>query len=374
MRNARFFEKHEPQSIIKSRIVSKYFGAWSKIMLGNARPGTLIAYVDLFSGPGRFEDGSPSTPLLVLQHAIENPSLHGRLTTRFNDLNGDMIRQLENEIGALPGIEVLKHKPILSTGAVGNQMAEMLGRLNLVPTLFFVDPFGYKGLSLDLFGNMIRNWGCECIFFFNYNRVSPALSNKIVDPLINDLFGLERARRLRQKVHGKSPDERQTIIINELTEALAEVDGQYVLPFEFESVKGNRPSHYIVFVTKSFRGYDIMKDVMAGLSTDENPVKNLRYVPMRSPQLALFGDLSLTHSIDSLKTILTKSCAGQTLSVEQVYMRTTVGTLYTSKNAKEAIRQLEDEQIVSVEPPAAKRRMMKGVRTLADNCTVSFPN
>ena len=341
-------------------------------MLNQSRPGTLISYVDLFSGPGRFEDGSPSTPLLVLQQAIESPRLQSRLTTLFNDSDKDLIQQLDDEIHALPGFENLKHEPQLSVGEVGSDMAAMLGKLNLVPTLFFVDPFGYKGLSLDLFGNMIKSWGCECIFFFNYNRISPAVSNKIVDPLINELFGFERAERLRQKVK-ENPDERQTVIINELTEALAEVDGQYVLPFEFESIKGKRPSHYIVFVTKAFRGYDIMKEVMAGLSTDENPVKNLKYVPMRSPQMDFLDQLTRKHSIKALEQLVALACAGKQLSVEQVYMSTTVGTIYTSKNIKQAIRQLEEANLVAIEPPAEKRPKRYGVATLADKCIVTFP-
>jgi three-Cys-motif partner protein len=369
----RFFEKHEPQSIVKSKIVSKYFVAWSDIMLARSRPGTLISYADLFCGPGRFEDGSPSTPLLLLEYAIATPKLYDRLTTVFNDSDPNSIEQLEKEIASLTGISRLKHLPRLSVSEVGSDMAAMLGKLKLVPTLFFLDPFGYKGLSLDLFGNIIRNWGCECIFFFNYNRVGPAVSNSIVDSLINELFGVERANRLRQQVR-YSPGERQSIVIDALTDALAEVDGHFVLPFEFESAKGKRPSHYVIFVTKSFRGYDIMKEIMAGLSSDEGAVKELKYVPMKSPQMDFLEELSLKHSIHSLKDLVAAACAGQTMTVEHVYMATTVGTPYTSKNVKDALRLLEEQKLVFIEPPAAKRMMRNGVRTLADTCIVSFPN
>src|SRR5207248_10024637 len=39
-------------------------------------------------------------------------------------------------------------------------------------TFLFVDPFGYKGLSLQLVNSVIKDWGCDCVFFFNYNRIS----------------------------------------------------------------------------------------------------------------------------------------------------------------------------------------------------------
>ena len=61
-----FFEESREQSQIKARIVAKYFWAWANVIIGATRAQTHIAYVDLFSGPGRYEDGTLSTPLLVL--------------------------------------------------------------------------------------------------------------------------------------------------------------------------------------------------------------------------------------------------------------------------------------------------------------------
>ncbi len=170
----------------------------------------------------------------------------------------------------MTGVEKLVHKPQVTNIAVGSELTALFSTRRLVPTLFFIDPWGYKGLSLDLVGTAIKSWGCECIFFFNYNRINPGLNNPAVFELINDLFGSVRAETLRNKVSGQTPDERQTIIIDELTAALGDVGGKYVLPFEFESEHGKRPSHYIIFVSKEFRGYHIMKEVMASLRATGN--------------------------------------------------------------------------------------------------------
>ena len=104
---------------------------------------------------------------------------------------------------------------------------------------------------------------------------------------MNDLFGAERAERLRRTVNDLTPDARQMTIISELTEALKEVGGRFVLPFEFQSQHGERPSHYIVFVSKAFIAYHIMKDVMWKEATDTGMVKNFKYVPIRSTQMSL---------------------------------------------------------------------------------------
>ena len=369
-----FVEAPDAQNIIKTELVTKYFKAWSTLMLPRLRrPGDRLAYIDLFSGPGRFENGTPSTPLLILDQAINDPQLRSRLVATFNDKDPKLAEKLMAEIESLPGIETLVAKPQVNSVAVGDEVTEILRRSRLVPTLFFIDPWGYKGLSLDLIGSAIRNWGCDCIFFFNYNRINPGLNNPYVRELMNDLFGAERAEALRAKVADLTPDKRQSAIIDELTAALGDVGGRYVLPFEFESDKGERTSHYIIFVSKEFRGYHIMKDVMAGLSTDPGEVKRFENVPMRSPQMQLFLDIGREHSISALKDLLAIVCAGTTQTVVNVYEQNTVGTPYTLKNIKDAIIALEQEGRVLVDKPADKR-MVKGKVTLGDKRIVTFPH
>jgi three-Cys-motif partner protein len=99
----RFFDEREDQSEVKARIVSKYFYVWAKIIAPRARPHR-IAYVDLFAGPGRYKDGSASTPVMVLEQAIADPLLRDALVTMFNDENPEHAKNLESEIAKLPGI------------------------------------------------------------------------------------------------------------------------------------------------------------------------------------------------------------------------------------------------------------------------------
>jgi three-Cys-motif partner protein len=74
MSGTKFYDAPEQQQIVKTKLVAKYFGAWARIMLSHARgTGPRIAYIDLFSGPGRFDDGKPSTPLWILRQALKNP-------------------------------------------------------------------------------------------------------------------------------------------------------------------------------------------------------------------------------------------------------------------------------------------------------------
>jgi hypothetical protein len=105
-----FFDETREQSIIKANIVSSYFWAWAKVIIPaeKKRGGSRVAYIDLFAGPGRYKDGTKSTPLLVLERAIRDPEMREVLVTMFNDKDENNSRSLELAISELPNIEKLK--------------------------------------------------------------------------------------------------------------------------------------------------------------------------------------------------------------------------------------------------------------------------
>lgn len=211
---------------------------------------------------------------------------------------------------------------------------------------------------------MIKDWGCDCVFFFNYGRINAGLSNDLVKKHMDALFGIERADELRKKVEGKTPDERETLILEELSQAIKEMGGKFVLPFRFK--RGARTSHSLIFVSKAFKGYEIMKGIMAGeSSTEDQGVASFTYSPADASTPLLF---SLAQPFDNLLTELPKKFAGETLTMRQIYQRHSVDTPYTDKNYKEALRQLEQAGKITADPPAAKRRR----NTFADHVKVTF--
>lgn len=54
-----------------------------------------MAYVDLFAGPGRYDDQSKSTPVMVLETILANPELANRMVTMFNDKDQANIESLK---------------------------------------------------------------------------------------------------------------------------------------------------------------------------------------------------------------------------------------------------------------------------------------
>jgi len=324
MVNSEFFEESREQSRVKSRIVAKYFSAWAQVIVSASKGRqNRIAYMDLFAGPGKYKDDTPSTPVLVLQHAIKNARLRRMLVTVFNDKIPEFAQSLKDVISSIPGIETLKFPPQVKNLEVGQKIVDAFEETRLIPTLLFVDPWGYKGLSVALIVSVLRNWGCDCIFFFNYNRVNAGLNNEFVREHMDDLFGEQRAQTIRQKLAGLEPEEREALIIEELSLALNEMGIAYVLPFTFKTEQGNRTSHHLIFASKHFKGYEIMKEIMAKESSEQDQgIASFGYYPATKKHQLLFEFL---RPLSDLEELLFASFRGESLPMREIYMRHNVG-------------------------------------------------
>ncbi|NLR58152.1 three-Cys-motif partner protein TcmP [Chitinophaga polysaccharea] len=365
-----FFTDQSIASKIKAAIVFKYFCAWANI-IGSISPEK-IGYLDFFSGPGKYQDGNDSTPILILKEAIRVPKIRQTLVTMFQDANDAYVKELKLNVGQIPNIDQLKFAPYIEANKVGEGVTKKLKEISLIPSLIFIDPFGYNGLSLELLGSAIKDWGCDCIFFFNYNRINAAINNPVFTNNVNLIFGKEIADKLRQDVEGKSADERQKLIMDRLAEALNSVNGKFKVEFKFYQEDSKKTSHYVVLVTKHQKGYEVMKETMATLSDLVDGVPTYEYQPKKKPPIT--GDLfaKKTSKIIELAEELTVKFAGQALKVKDVYHKHNVGTPYILSNYKKALMHLESENRIVVDKPAAQRPIRKGELTLGDDRIVTF--
>lgn len=365
----KFFEERTDQSEVKARIVSKYFSTWAQVVMPTvARAGGKIAYMDLYAGPGRYRDGAASTPLLVLQTAINHPGMSQMLTAYLNDSDNNNTSTLQEEINKLPNVEKLRYKPVVTCGEVDDDAANYFNETRLVPSFSFVDPFGYKGLSLTIVKGVIKDWGCDCVFFFNYNRINAGINNPVVKKHMDALFGEKRADALRARLPGLPPELREAAILEELAGEIQSLGGKFVLPFTFKNSAGTRTSHKLIFVSKHFKGYEVMKDIMAGeSSTMDEGVPSLTYSPADASMPILF---SLAQPMSKLKEMLRTDFSGQTRTLTEIYEQHSVGKPYIKKNYREALNDLESLGYISAYSVTGKRR--KG--TYPDHVKIRFEN
>lgn len=366
-----FFEDQKAQSRVKSTIVVKYFQAWSKIMArqveGSADPR--LVYIDLFCGPGKYEDGSVSTPLQILEHVIATANLQDKVIAIFNDEDPTRTTELEKNIVALPGIDKLKHKILIRTGQVDEELVQEFASTNMVPAFSFIDPFGYKGVTLELLAALIKGWGSDMVLFFPFDRINAALTNSKVTRHVDALFGKERADRLRELTSGMHPENREGLIIEEFAEALRQRGYTYIIPYVFEYEQKDRTSHYLIFVTKHPLGYGIMKSIMYKASEDRNQgIARFGYVRSANDKTPLLS--LLNRPLDDLCNEILEFFAGRTLTMEMVYRehQKALGiNPFVEKNYKDALNALDAAKKITTSKPSRR----KG--TFADDIVVTFP-
>jgi three-Cys-motif partner protein len=364
---SKFFAESTEASRVKAEIIAKYFSAWATVVSRRTR-GRKIAYVDLFAGRGRYHDRTPSTPLLVLDRAIRDPVLREMLVTVFNDR--DHAEALKGEIAALPDIDKLKYPPSVQSMEVARETTELFSKIKLVPTLAFIDPWGYRGLSRDLIQALLKDWGCDCIFFFNYNRINMGLTNRKVAKHMEAIFGAGWLAELRAQVPGLRPARRERVVLRALKKGLRELGGDYVRPFRFLRPNG-RTSHYLIFVTKGFKGVEIMRDVMAGMSSSHvDGVASFAYDPRPRDEDQL--EIPPASPLDRLKEKILQDFAGATVTVRQVFEQHSGDSRFTSRNYQEALRRLEAENRVRITRPSG-RRFYAGKATMPPEALVTIP-
>lgn len=298
------------------------------------------------------------------------PITRKRLVTVFNDKDSKKSKDLEKTITEIPGIDKLAYYPQVRNEEVGDNIVAEFESFNFIPSLFFVDPWGYKGLSLRLINSVLKDWGCDAIFFFNYNRINMGLNNYYVKSHLNALFGEDRCAILRDKLENVyDPTERELLIVEELCQAIKESGPQYVLPFRFKNEKGRRTSHHLIFVSKHFKGYEIMKDIMAReSSSNEQGVPSFEYNPadFLPKQTLLF---QLSKPLDDLKSELLQKYSGQSIKTKELYQDHSIDTPFIKKNYKQVLRELYNEGAIEAVTDKGKPPK-KG--TFGDNINIKF--
>jgi three-Cys-motif partner protein len=362
----KFYQSPTDASRVKQAIVATYFGAWKNV-LKTWRNSPTLAYVDLYSGHGIYADGSPSTPLLVLQQAIEDDYLARNFVAIFNDDDPHLAAELRTHIAALPGIHKLRNPPAVHEYDVSDKVIRLAPK---TPTLLFADPWGYKGLSLGLIEAFLSRSGSDCIFFFNYNRISAGLGWKGFDVPLDLVFGQVRANSLRVRVKGMSPPHREQTIVEEMKEALKEIGAHCALPFRFVSGVAHRTSHHLLFASKHPLGCKIMKNIMRDHSS--NVIQGLGSFEFtgsspESEQMLLPG----YGPFDAFRVDLNGKYTGQTLSFDELFSREDHPTA-VERNYKDAILQLEQEGELSIVIPGRKRRHCRGQLTLPSDAIITF--
>ena len=266
---ADFFNEQKEKSRVKSLIVTEFFARYLPIISHSVGKDKPIYYIDLFAGPGYYNNGEKSTPILIMDvlDKYTNTNIPDvRLV--LNDQNDECFNKLNASIISHSAYLKLINKPqIFNTNASQIDLSPYIKKG--VPIFSFIDPWGYIDVSYEQLWTLVKNIGSDNILFFNTKRISEDIDKPSSEKHMNDLFGAEFHNAQKICADGYSQrDKMEKLLLCFAKNLHSVVKGKFtkidffILPFSFESEQKELVSHYIVFITKNHRAISEMKNVM----------------------------------------------------------------------------------------------------------------
>jgi len=374
-----FFKKQTNSSRIKANIVAEYFPQYCRILLKRSQQE--IRYLDLFSGPGKYDDGNFSTPLLIAHSCAKDSLLKKKVRLLFND--NEYCEQLRANFESEFGNNTFALEPRFGDKTVGEdeQILKYLttdftkNGKNPYPTLLFFDPWGYKGIDTLVLAKFLEGWGNEIFLFLNTKRINAAIENEKFDDLMLALFPtsikeIRRDRKYKARVH-----ERLSLIIDHLADEFNKAVKKgpvYSCAFRFQEEDSKTTSHFIVHFTKHLKGYELVKQVYynydnigASLDKDGNYTFDAKAMDYQN-RLLNFGE----ENIRNLSTMLIETYRGKTVSAKKLYEEHHPQTKYCASHYAKTLRWMIDKGLIKATYTDGANHRVSAL--IIDECIIEF--
>lgn len=348
-----FFDEQRISSKIKASIVSEYFPKYCKIITKKNIPDR-IGYFDLFSGPGRYKDGNLSTPLLIAQKCCKDPFLRKKVWMVFNDK--DYGNELEQNFTKLYPKNTFQYSPFFGNKIVGEcekmnsfiTRNTMVNKKNICPTVMFIDPFGYKGINTKILSTFLSYWGNELFIFINSKRINAAIDNEKFESLMRCLFPLNFDILKNTIRNIRTVQERLNFIINKIGLEFNQLINTKVkyTAFKFQEEDIETTSHYILHLTKSARGFDLIKQIytdFANVGTIFDGINTYTFDPKKYNNTVCDLFDTSSDNIDILKEKIYSEFQGETINALDLFDKHQINELYSRSHYVAALRRLVTE-------------------------------
>ena len=338
----------EPHTQAKHRLLRFYLEAWFPIL--SSGNNDHVIFLDGFAGPGIYTDGEPGSPIVALDALIDHSHFSRMSQTRFTfiliEKDPDYFRSLRGQLanywrdlGGKPS-NVYVHSINGEFRSVADQIAEATPS-RVAPTFAFIDPFGWSGVPMATIRDLLSSGSCEVVFNFMYDSVNRFVTDETSSTAHHfaELFGTNEAEH--HQASELSSEDRK-IFLRDLYVDKLRANGRFrfVTPFEVINQNRGRTAYFLVFGTRSPRGFDRMKGAMWRL----DPESGCRYSGEEGNQLPLFVP---QPNLSPLKAELLDRFTRMTVRVDRVGQFVVEETRFTSTQYKRVLKDLESEGYVS---------------------------
>jgi len=246
----------------KHILLGKYLTAWIPIL---GKWNKRICYFDGFAGRGEYSDGALGSPVIALKSADKLSKCFGEFVCVLIEKNKNNFANLEKVLEReKPNIENWQKISIVKENdEFANVIDGIFKYLEkekgiLVPSFFFVDPFGFSGIPFRIIEQILSNPKTEVFFTFMVRDISRFIQLKELKNTFNELFGTDKWKNILKS--SKRPEIDLINLYREQLHGVANVE--YSWPFRVCTSAKVQTLYYLLHATNNLKGHYIMKGIM----------------------------------------------------------------------------------------------------------------
>ncbi|MCL2629243.1 MAG: three-Cys-motif partner protein TcmP [Alphaproteobacteria bacterium] len=247
--NNNFFVEQSRNSEIKTQIVLTMFSLWLK----NNKTKKDLSYIDLFSGPGLYDDGTLSTPVCILQEICATKAMAQKFNVVLNDHKAGIIAKLRRAIANIRNAKFLK---TLATSVANT--GEKPQVLNSEHCFMFLDPWGWKGMHRNYINTALQNKNCEMALMFSFNQFNRFMNFDKIKGIFDDLFDAKTLKEIRDFCANNPKANKENFVLNKFIKMITSTcDNCHCLPFKFKMENSLKTSHYVIFIIRDKKRFKV---------------------------------------------------------------------------------------------------------------------
>lgn len=253
--------KLDPHTKAKHVILRKYLDAWlPKLTSWNGR----VVICDGFAGPGIYSKGEEGSPVIALKAYLEHSyrqKMKGEIEYLFIESDKKRFQSLSSIIGHME-LPTSVHVRLIND-EYEKAFREILDRLDehasrIAPTFAFIDPFGVRGVPLQVIERLMAHQSCEVFITFMISALLRFVSTPEFESHCDRLYGSAEWRVARGLLGVDRERYLRTFYQRQLVD---HVGSKYVRFFTMKDTS-NKPIYDLFFATNNKHGIDAMKDAM----------------------------------------------------------------------------------------------------------------
>ena len=262
-----FFKGKRPWSRIKDQILNDYMTPYLNKV---ARLDKQIILIDAFAGPGKFEDGTIGSPLIICNAAEEN------VKNLYKAIFVNKERRYHKDLTGHLRTFIKQKKVIPIHGTAQDLLEEISGKLTGQTIFLYIDPFAYTGFEFSMIEPFItrdRAYSTEIVINLNVpvkHRLASA--NAIAAGRHNS--EIERHHRKLSKVLGgdywkeilldtsKGAESQASEVMMKYREKISKLGLPYTGSCPVREKEGRSIKYYITFCSRHPDAMELMNDIM----------------------------------------------------------------------------------------------------------------